>query len=166
MSDLIAIAYDDVDTSRDVMQTLERLGKEHVVELEDAVIVERRDDGKIKLHQSRPMVSMGAASGVLWGGLIGLIFMVPLLGAAIGGAAGAAGGAMTDYGIDDSFMRELGERLQPGTAAIFLLASKSTPDKLFPEVARYGGHVLQTSLSNEAEQHLREAADAAGAERG
>ena len=160
MSDLIAIAYDDLEQARDVTRTIGELQKSHVVELSDSVIVERRENGSIKLHQSRPMAAMGAASGALWGGLIGLIFMVPLLGVAIGGAAGAAGGALTDYGIEDDFMREIGERLQPGTAAVFLLVAKSTPDKLLPELARFGGHVMQTSLSDEAEQHLREATEA------
>lgn len=160
MSDLIAIAYDDLEQAREVSRTIGELQRSHVVELADSVIVERRESGKIKLHQSLPMATMGAAHGVLWGGLIGLIFMVPLLGAAIGGAAGAAGGALTDYGIEDDFMREVGERLQPGTAAVFLLVAKSTPDKLLPELAGFGGHVIQTSLSDEAEQHLREATEA------
>ena len=160
MSDLIAIAYDDLDQAGQVTSTLDELQKSHVIELTDSVIVERRADGKIKLHQSRPMATMGAASGALWGGLIGLIFMVPLLGVVVGGAAGAASGALTDYGIDDDFMREVGERLRPGTAAVFLLVAKSTPDKLVPELARYGGHVMQTSLSDEAEEHLREATEA------
>jgi uncharacterized membrane protein len=163
MSDLIAIAYDDLDQATQVSRTIGELQKSHVVELVDSVIVERRDNGKIKLHQSRPLATMGAASGALWGGLIGLLFMVPLLGVAIGGAAGAAGGALSDYGIEDDFMREVGERLQPGNAALFLLVAKSTPDKLIPELAKYGGHVMQTSLSDEAEEQLREATEARSA---
>lgn len=163
MSDLIAIAYEDLDHATQVSRTIGELQKSHVVELVDSVIVERRDNGKIKLHQSRPLATMGAASGALWGGLIGLLFMVPLLGVAIGGAAGAAGGALSDYGIEDDFMREIGERLQPGNAALFLLVAKSTPDKLIPKLAQHGGHVMQTSLSDEAEEHLREATEARSA---
>ena len=157
MADLIAISYPNLDTAHEVMQTLGRLQTEHAIELEDAVIVERRPDGKVKLHQSFHPTAAGAASGALWGGLIGLLFFAPLLGMAIGGAAGAAGGAMTDLGVDDEFMRELGEKLPEGGAAVFVLVHRSTPDKVLPQIERFGGHVLHTSLSNEAEERLRQA---------
>jgi uncharacterized membrane protein len=160
MSDLVAIAYDSLKTANQVRDRLFELQKERVIELEDAVVVERRKDGKIKLHQSRHVVVGAAAGGTLWGGLIGLIFLMPLLGMAIGGAAGAAAGA-ADYGVDDNFMRELSDHMLPGTAALFLLVSKSTPDKVIPEVAQYGGRLIRTSLSGEQEAHLREAARAA-----
>src|ERR1044072_4940203 len=88
MSDLIAIAYDDAATANNVREKVFELQKEHLIELEDAVVVERKNDGKIKLHQSRINAGMGAAGGALWGGLIGLIFLMPLLGAAIGGGGG------------------------------------------------------------------------------
>ena len=77
------------------------------------VIVERRSDDKVKLHQPS-MAAAGAVSGALWGGLIGMIFLVPLFGMALGAASGAPGGAMSDYGIDDKFMKELGTELEPG----------------------------------------------------
>ena len=72
-----------------------------------------QQDGKVKLHQPSG-VAGGAVGGVLWGGLIGLIFFVPFVGMAIGAATGAAAGAMSDYGVDDTFMKELGAQLQPG----------------------------------------------------
>lgn len=157
MSDLVAIAYDDLDSARRALDTLQRLHKEHVVEIEDAVLVEQREDGGIKLHQSHHVALTGAASGAFWGALIGLVFMMPLLGMVIGGTAGAASGAMTDYGIDDDFMRELGRRMRPGSAAVFVLLHKTTVDKLIPALRGHGGHVLQTSLSDEVEQRLRDA---------
>src|SRR5690349_23272344 len=120
MSDLVAIAYEDVPTAQQVARNLSDAVKAHVVELEDLVILERKQDGKVKLHQPST-AGLGAASGALWGGLIGLLFFMPLLGMAIGGAAGAAGGALSDYGIDDNFMKELGEEIEPGGAALLLL---------------------------------------------
>lgn len=119
------------------------------------------DDGKIKLHQSNSTTGFGAASGALWGGLIGLIFFMPLLGMALGAGAGALGGSMTDVGVDDDFMKQLSAKLEPGTAALFLLVVNSTPDKVIPQVAQYGGHIIQTSLSTDQEAHLREAVQAA-----
>jgi uncharacterized membrane protein len=162
VSNLVAIAYDDLDQAQKVMTTLGQLQKEHVIELEDAVIVEHRPGGKMKLHQPS-LAGIGAAGGALWGGLIGLIFLMPLFGAAIGAASGAAAGALSDRGIDDDFMKELGQKLPEGGAATFVLVRQATADKVVPEVAKYGGEVIQTSLSNEQETALQEALDRRGA---
>jgi uncharacterized membrane protein len=157
MANLVAIAYDDLGKAQEVMGTVGELVREHSLELDDAVIVENRD-GKIKLHQPS-LAGRGAAGGALWGGLIGLIFFMPLLGLAVGAASGAAAGALSDYGIDDSFMKELGNKLEPGKAAVFVLVREATRDKVVPEIAQYGGTVIQSSLSNEQEAALQEALD-------
>jgi uncharacterized membrane protein len=162
VANLVAIAYDDLGQARQVMDTIGRLRKEHLIEIEDAVIVEHRPGGKMKLHQPS-LAGAGAAGGALWGGLIGLIFLVPLFGMAIGAATGAAAGAMSDYGIDDNFMKELGQKLPEGGAANFVLVKEATTDKVVPEVAKYGGQVIQSSLSNEQEAALQEALDKRGA---
>ena len=120
MSDLVAIAYDDLGTAQQVVSNIARAQKAHEIELDDLVIVERQGDGKVKLHQPS-MAGAGAAGGALWGGLIGLIFLMPLFGMAIGAASGAAAGALTDAGVDDKFMKELGEQLTPGSAAVIAL---------------------------------------------
>jgi uncharacterized membrane protein len=164
MSDLIAVAYDDRATAETVRNELIQLTREHVIEIEDAVVVTREADGKVKLHQAVNPAGRGAAGGALWGGLIGLIFLAPLLGAAIGAAAGAAGGAASDLGIDDDFMRELGRSLPDGGAALFVLVRRVTPDKVLPRISQYGGKVIQSSLSTESEERLQEALSATGAE--
>jgi uncharacterized membrane protein len=163
MSDLIAVGYDDVKTAQTVREKLLELQSRRVITLEDAVVVERKLDGKIKLHQARSATGAGAVGGALWGGLIGLLFFMPFLGAAVGAAAGAASGSMIDTGVDDNFMREVGEQLSPGRAALFVLVVSSTPEKVLPAVAPYGGHIITTSLTPEAEANLRETARAAQA---
>ena len=86
---------------------------------------------------------------------------MPLLGMAMGAAAGAAGGALSDYGIDDKFMKELGTELDPGGAAVLFLVRKVSIDKVLPKI-KIEGKVIQTSLDNENEQQLTEALAAAG----
>ena len=162
MANLVAIAYDDLDQARQVTGTLGELVKEHSITVEDMVIVEHRPGGKMKLHQPS-LAGGGAAGGALWGGLIGLIFLMPLFGMAIGAATGAATGAMSDYGIDDDFMKDLGQKLPEGGAAVFVLVREATRDKVVPEVSKYGGQVIQSSLSNEQEAALQEALDTRGA---
>ncbi|HEX2414717.1 MAG TPA: DUF1269 domain-containing protein [Thermoleophilaceae bacterium] len=161
MSDLIAIAYPDQATAERVRGRLTEAIKAKVIEVDDAVVVTRSEDGKVKLHQSTSTAGVGAAGGALWGGLIGLLFLAPLLGMAVGAAAGAAGGALADYGVDDSFMKELGEKLTPGSAALIVLVRKMTPDKILPNIQEKG-HVIQSSLSNDAEAELEAALEAAG----
>lgn len=102
------------------------------------------------------MTAAGATSGGFWGLLIGTFFLVPLFGAAVGAAAGAISGALADIGVDDDFMRELGETLQPETSALFILIKKFTPDKVLDEVSKYGGKILRTSLSKDDEKQLQE----------
>ncbi|MFI6499940.1 DUF1269 domain-containing protein [Nonomuraea typhae] len=161
MSNLIVVSYPDVTTAETVRDRLFELQKQNLITLEDAAIVERKDDGKIKLHQVTSTTGVGAAGGALWGGLIGLLFFMPLLGMALGAAAGAAGGALTDVGVNDDFMKELGEKMAPGTAALFLLVVQSTPDKVIEQVGPYGGEIIKTSLSTEDEKHLKETVAAA-----
>ena len=88
MSHLVAVVFDDEATAFEMRAALIKMQRDYLIELEDAVVVTKNEDGKIKLHQSFNPAGAGAAGGALWGGLIGLIFLAPLLGAAIGAAAG------------------------------------------------------------------------------
>ena len=160
MSDLVAVAYPNLDTAREVARNIGEAQKAHLIQLEDAVIVEHQAGGKIKLHQPSG-AGLGAAGGALWGGLIGLIFLVPLFGMAIGAASGAAAGHFTDTGVDDKFMKQLGENLPEGGAALILLIRKVSTDKILPQI-KIPGTVIQTSLSDEQEAHLKDALAAAG----
>src|SRR4051794_16126829 len=161
VSDLVAIAYPDVATAREVTSNIGEAQKAHLIELEDLVIVERRGDGKVKLHQPS-LAGAGAAGGALWGGLIGLIFFMPLFGMAIGAASGAAAGAMSDAGVDDAFLKDLGSKLQPGGAAVIALVRQANMEKILSEV-KIPGEVIQTSLTGDSEQALRDALSKAGA---
>src|SRR4051812_32091771 len=157
MSNLIAIAYPDRETAEQVRSALGEMQKERIIELEDLVVVTRSEEGKVKLHQSTSLAGTGAAGGAVWGGLIGLLFLAPVLGMAVGAAAGGTTGALTDIGIDDKFMKDLGTNLAQGGAAVIVLVRRSTPDKVVPRIKEYGGYVLQSSLSTEAEASLRAA---------
>jgi uncharacterized membrane protein len=166
MSHLVAIAYPDVATATEVRNRLMEMQRDNVIQMEDAVVVEKRSDDKIRLHQSNSSAGRGAAWGPMWGGLIGLVFFAPFISMAVGAAAGATGGAMTDPGIDNDFMKQLGKNLQPGGAALFVLAIQTSPDKIIAEIGQNGGKVVKTSLSKATDEHLREAMKAAQAAQG
>jgi uncharacterized membrane protein len=161
VSNLIAIAYPDKSTAEQVARNLDDARKGHLIDLDDLVIVERRGDGKIKLHQPS-MTATGALGGAAWGGLIGLLFLVPFFGMAIGAATGAAAGAMSDSGVDDKFMKELGEQLQPGAVALVALVRNVNVPKLLEDV-KIPGKIIYSSLDEPTETALSEALSKAGA---
>lgn len=160
MSDLIAIAYPDVATARQVAGRIGEAAKGKLLDVDDLVIIERREDGKIKLHQPS-LAGVGALGGAAWGGLIGLLFLVPVFGMAVGAATGAAAGALSDAGIDDNFMKELGNQLEPGSAALIGLVHNVNTDKLLEDV-KVPGTLIHSSLTDEADERLREVLESAG----
>jgi uncharacterized membrane protein len=160
VSNLVAIAYPDRETAEQVRQELASMTKEHLLRLEDAVVVVRDAEGKVKLDQAVSTTGAGAAGGALWGGLIGLLFLAPLFGMAIGAASGAIAGKFSDVGVNDDFMKELGAKLQPGGAALIALGQTDARDKLVERLSPYGGHVIQTSLTHEEEERLQAALSA------
>lgn len=155
MSNLIVVGFKDEFTADKALQELRELQKEHLVDLEDAAIVIRNKEGKIRIKQTQELTLGGALSGGFWGLLFGFIFFNPLLGWTVGVLAGAVSGALTDIGIDDNFIRDLGNTIAPSTSAIFVLVRRATPDKVLTELSKFEGKVLKTSLSNEDEAKLQ-----------
>ncbi|MCG6894756.1 MAG: DUF1269 domain-containing protein [Desulfobacteraceae bacterium] len=155
MSNLVVIAFEDEFKAFELRIELMKMQKEYLIELEDAVVVTRDEKGKPKLDQAVNLTAAGAVGGSFWGLLIGALFLNPLLGMAVGAGAGAISGKLSDIGIDDKFMKELGQTLKPGCSALFVLVRKSTPDKVLERLKGFGGAVLKTSLSKDREEELQ-----------
>lgn len=172
MSELICIAFKDTETADRALNELREMQREYLIDLEDACVAIREPGGKVRLKQAVNLVSLGAASsglsGMLWGGLVGLLFLNPLAGMALGGAiglgTGALAGSVSDYGISDDYIRKIAETIEPGTSALFVLVRKVNPEKVLPELTKYHGTVLRTSLTADQERRLREALSGAGAQ--
>jgi len=159
MAELVVITYDDVHQAEETRLKLLKMQQDYLVDLEDAVIAVKDSKGKIKLRQMYDLTTAGAANGGFWGVLIGLLFLNPLLGFAVGAASGAVGGALADVGINNDFMKKLAEQLEQGQSVLFVLVRKSTPDKVLEQLQGAGGHIIQTSLSHEKEEKLQAALD-------
>ncbi|KPK10461.1 MAG: hypothetical protein AMJ56_07975 [Anaerolineae bacterium SG8_19] len=159
MSDLIAITYADEASGRGAFEELDRLQKMEVLTLEDAALAIKDQKGKVKVKQTLENAQTGSAAlwGGFWGLLIGLLFLAPIFWGLMGALLGAIMGKATDLGIDNKFIKQVGDSLDPGGSALFLLVVKATPDKVLPELQKYGGTVYQTSLSNEDEANLKKA---------
>jgi uncharacterized membrane protein len=128
MSDLLVIEFPSEEKAEGVRDMVLAMQQEYLIELGDAVVAVKDANGRIKLNQLFQPVKSGAVSGALWRSLIGLLFLNPLAGAAIGAAPGALGGRLSDVGINDNFMREAARTLRSGNAALFLLIRKMTTD--------------------------------------
>lgn len=159
MSDLIVIAFDDEATGFELRTELVKMQSEYLLELEDAVVATHPEGGNIQLHQAVNMTAAGAVGGGFWGTLVGILFLNPLVGAAVGAASGAIAGRFTDVGINDEFMKNVSKSVVPGGSAVFILVRKMTADKVLARLEEFHkrGRVLQSSLSEADETRLRDA---------
>ena len=156
MSNLVVIGFDDETTAFAMRAELAKMQKEYLIEMEDVVVVTKDENDKVQLHQAMNLTAAGAVGGSFWGLLIGMIFLNPLVGAAVGAGAGAISGKLSDIGVDDKFMKDLGESFKPGTSALFVLVRKATPDKVLEGLKGFKGRILQTSLTKDKEEELRQ----------
>lgn len=154
MSELIVVAYDTPAKAEAARSELFGMAKEYLVEIADAVIATADKDRNIKLDQMVNMWTVGATGGAFWGLLAGLIFFNPLLGLAVGAGAGAISGGLSDYGIDDDFMKDVSGALQPGQAALFMMMRAQASDRVVERLSKKGGRILRTNLDSDAENHL------------
>jgi uncharacterized membrane protein len=165
MSTLIVLGFDGIHTADEVLNKARSMQQEKLIELEDACVVERTKDGKVHIKQAVNMTAIGAASGgslgALWGTLVGLLLLNPLAGLALGALAGAGtgalSGALTDFGINDNFIKKLSETIQPDSSALFIQVKEMTEDKVLAELEPFKPRVLKTSLSNTNEEKLKTA---------
>ncbi len=161
MSELIVIGYETPERAEEARADLMTMAREYLVNVADAVVAVVDDEENVKLNQMVNLWTAGAAGGAFWGLLVGMIFFNPLLGAAVGAGAGALSGALTDYGINDEFMKDVGSVLQPGQAALFMMVRTNASDRVIERLGEHGGRVLRTNLDTDAENHLRKAFDEA-----
>ena len=157
MSELVVLAFDNQQGALQARDRLLDIRKRRMLQLADAAVVLRQQDGRVKVKHLADLVGSGAFGGAFWGLLIGLLFAVPWMGLALGAAAGAAIGGLTDHGVDDKFIKEVAETIQPGHSALFLLIHTGDLATWLDELKEFNPTVLQTSLSEEDEAKLRQA---------
>jgi uncharacterized membrane protein len=157
MSELIVFTFKTETGAEEMRDELEKMQKMHLITLEDAAVVVHKQDGKVKVKQAVSLAGAGALGGSFWGFLIGLLFLAPWLGMAIGAATGALAGKFSDIGVDDKFIKEVGDAIEPGDSALFLLVVEATADKVLDGLKDFDAEVYQTSLSEDDEAKIREA---------
>ena len=158
MATLTAWKFDTPQGADEALDKLEKLNRDYAISLHDAAVVSW-EVGKKKpaTHEMHDTTASGALGGAFWGMLFGLIFFVPFLGAAIGAGLGALTGSMRDVGISDDFIRDVRDKVTPGTSALFVLSSGANQEKVAEEFRGVRAELIRTNLSDEQEAQLREA---------
>jgi uncharacterized membrane protein len=159
MSTLVAIVYDKEQTGFDALSKLADLQKLQLITLADAAVATKDAKGKVKVKQTLENQVSGSAAiwGGFWGLLIGMLFLAPIFWGLFGALMGFILGKTGDVGIDNKFIKEVGDSLDPGESALFMLVVEATTDKVLDEMSQFGGQVYQTSLSKEDEEKLQKA---------
>lgn len=158
MSNLVVVVFDDETSAFEMRTALMKMEKQYLIDLDDSVVVTRNSKGKIKLDQVVSLTTAGAIGGGFWGMLVGLFFLNPLLGAAVGATAGAVTGRFKDIGIDDQMMRDVAAQFKPGSSALFFLARRVATDKVLAGLEPFAGKgkLFQSSLEKDDESKLRD----------
>ncbi|MEJ2124081.1 MAG: DUF1269 domain-containing protein [Alphaproteobacteria bacterium] len=157
MSELLVIGYDNAEQAEKARSSLIEMSNEYLVDVGDAVVATVDEKGHIKLNQLVNLWTVGASGGAFWGIIVGLLFLHPFIGVAAGAATGALMGALSDYGINDNFMREVASVMQPGQAALFIMARRTSSDRVLEKLSEHGGQIIRTNLDTSQEQRVRDA---------
>jgi len=162
MTELIVITFDNEADAEAAYEKALNLQKDLVVELAGLAIVKVDPSGKT--HVETPHSGDLAAAtgrGALFGALLGLLFFVPFLGLAVGGALGALFGHLDKSPINAEFRQSVQAAVTAGRSAVVVYASKIDEDRFTADMQPFGGTTVRTSISDEEEDRLTHDAAAA-----
>jgi len=154
-SSLIVLAFDSDAEAEKVHEALVKGKKEGVLQIDDAAIVVKDEQGKVHVKNQ---ISRGTWTATGVGGMLGLLIgsiFFPLGGLVMGLAGGALVGRLMNLGVDGKFVKQVEEELKPGTSALFILTANANPTAELAILRQFQGKVIQTNLSTDAEESLR-----------
>jgi uncharacterized membrane protein len=157
MSSLVVVTFDSPDEAQNVLDILRGQSKYGNISFDDTAVVSKDADGKVHVKNN---VSHGTMVATGIGALLGLMLTFiafPVAGLLVGGAIGAGIGRLMDLGIDGHFVQEVSKSIEPGTSALFVLVHDANPAVVRAALEGHHGTVLQTTLSEEAEENLKKA---------
>ena len=158
---IVGMSFDKETRADEVLLNLVHLQQEGEITLADAVVLRKGHNGKAHIRQTvDPSPKSGALSGSMWGLLLGTLFAGPI-GFLVGAAAGAGGGALAakliDVGLNDDWVKHVGEWLDPGTSALLILVADDVHPVVLRELERFEGTVLYCTFPNAVRQELERA---------
>lgn len=157
---IIGVSFDKVTRAEEVLLALVHLQQEGEIAMSDAVVVIKDDAGKVRIHQTiDPTPGRSALTGSIWGMLAGMLFGGPvfLAAAAVGAGGGALMAKLIDLGLDDTWVKDVGTWLDPGTSALLVLVAADVRPAVLAELGRYEGEVLYCTFPGAVRQELERA---------
>ena len=155
MSHLVVVSFDNAEEAGKVRETLRSAEKSDYLSLDDSAVIVKDEEGKIHVKNE---MDRGVKIGAVGGGLLGLLLagiFFPVGGLLVGAALGGLIGKSVDLGIDQKFVKEVADDLEPNTSAIFFIVREANPDVAVAALKPYKGTVRHTSFPPEAEEELR-----------
>jgi len=146
------LAFDDETTAGEALKDLRRLQKDGIVKVLNAAVLVKDKKGKVSVKETEDVDARhGALFGAITGGLIGLFGGAPgvVVGAVAGAGTGGVAAKLIDLGFPREFLRDLQDRLQPGSSALVALVEPAWMDRVVKELADLGGQLLRYSLETE-----------------
>jgi uncharacterized membrane protein len=133
---LYLATYDSEDAAREDYNVLKELHATGVVGTYDAAVVTKDAEGKVHVDKHEKPTQHGAWTGAGVGAVLGILFPPSILGSAV--VAGAAGGLIGHLwgGMSRSDVKELGELLDAGEAALLVIGRDQLQETLDRELKR------------------------------
>jgi uncharacterized membrane protein len=157
MSNLVVITFDNPDEALKVRESLRKMESEGYLKLDDSAVVVKEADGKVHLKNE---MDRGTQAGAIGGSMVGLLIgsiMFPVAGLVLGALGGGLVGHLFDKGVDQQFVKDVTEKMAPGSSAIFFILRGNDPGMAIATLRQYDGEIYQTTLPEEAEEALRDA---------
>src|SRR5215813_3551904 len=152
MSRLIAFAFDDPYKADEARAALFRMEGEGLLEMDETSVIVKKSDGKLRVTQDINTVKkdqkVGHVAGLVAAAVTGTM---PLI--LVGTLGGRLVGKLTDHGITNKFIKDLGKEVTPGTSALIILArsDQERAKKVVERLRTFSPKVMESDLPAEVE---------------
>ena len=148
MSELIVFAFENETGAKELETGLVAAQADQELRVNDAALVVRLEDGRPVLNHAVNLVGRGSLGGIFWGFILALVFWAKWWGLLVGGALG-------DLGLDDEFVKEVGESVEKGHSALLVMVEDGLVEAALKSAGEYNPKVMRTTFSKEDEKVLQ-----------
>jgi len=160
--EIIVAAFQDPNGASAALEELKQAKKQGLIKIEDAAILVKDADGKLRIKETADMGGgKGAVIGGVLGGVVGLL-AGPIGWAALGGAViGGLVARSHDGGFSDARLKQIGDSLKPNTSAIIAVIDHVWVAEVERQMQQAGADTVTASLSADIAKQLAAGKDVA-----
>jgi len=160
--EMLVVSFPGEGTADEALTALRGLESEATIDLESSAVIVRRENDKVSIRENNDFnAQQGAIAGAAGGLLLGALFgKGAIKGALLGAGAGAVSGEFIDMGLDDDFLKGVGDQLSVGHSALVAMVEASHMETAMEEVGKFeGGTILHQEVSDDAYEQLSKAVE-------